>query len=71
MKRAIRDLAGEHIDVDVRVVLKQAEVPKPNIGKIQLGRTTWLARPVEKGDADEMRLRAVVGWRPDNAGAGA
>lgn len=71
LKRAIRDLAGEHIDVDVRVVLEQAEVPKPNIGKIQLGRTTWLARPVEKGDADEMRLRAVVGWRPDNAGAGA
>jgi type VI secretion system protein ImpH len=71
LKRAIRDLAGEQIDVDVRVVLKQAEVPEPRIGEIRLGRTSWLARPDEKGDADEMRLRAIVGWRPDNAGAGA
>jgi type VI secretion system protein ImpH len=71
LQRAIRDLIGEQIDVDVRVVLKQAEVPKPNIGEVSLGRTTWLARPEEKGDADEMRLRAVVGWRPDNAEAGA
>lgn len=71
LKRAIRDLIGEQIDVDLRVVLAKAEVPEPNIGKVRLGRTSWLARPEEKGDADEMRLRAVVGWRPDNAGAGA
>jgi type VI secretion system protein ImpH len=71
LKRAIRDLIGEQIDVDVRVVLKKAEVPKPELGQARLGRTSWLARPDEKGDADEMRLRAVVGWRPDNAGAGA
>jgi type VI secretion system protein ImpH len=71
LKRAIRDLIGEQIDVDVRVVLKKAEIPEPKLGQARLGRTTWLARPDEKGDADEMRLRAVVGWRPDNAGAGA
>lgn len=71
LKRAIRDLVGEQIDVDVRVVLRQAEVPKPNLGSVRLGRTSWLARPDEKGDAEEMRLRAVVGWRPENPGAGA
>lgn len=71
LKRAIRDLIGEQIDVDLRVVLAKAEVPRPKLGQVRLGRTTWLARPEEKGDADEMRLRAVVGWRPDHAGAGA
>ncbi|MGE0500229.1 MAG: type VI secretion system baseplate subunit TssG [Rhizobiaceae bacterium] len=71
LKRVIRDLVGEQMDVDVRVVLAGAEVPKPSLGQVRLGRTTWLARPDEKGDADDMRLRAVVGWRPENAGAGA
>jgi type VI secretion system protein ImpH len=71
LQRAIRDLIGEQIDVDVRVVLRKAEIPEPKLGQARLGRTTWLARPDEKGDAEEMRLRAVVGWRPDNAGAGA
>jgi type VI secretion system protein ImpH len=71
VKKAIRDLIGEALDVDFRLVLAQDEVPLPKIGNVQLGRTTWLARPVERGDADEMRMRTIVGWRPDAAGAAA
>ena len=44
-KRAVRDLVGEQFDVDLRVVLARDQVPPPRIGQVQLGRTTWLARP--------------------------
>jgi type VI secretion system protein ImpH len=71
MKRAVRDLLGEQFDVDLRVVLDRDEVPAPRIGAIQLGRTVWLARPRERGDADDMRLRTIVGWRPEPAGIAA
>ena len=67
LKRALRDLTGDNVDVDVRLVLAKAEIPPPRLGAARLGRTTWLAPPSEREDADDMRLRAVVGWRPEFA----
>jgi type VI secretion system protein ImpH len=66
-KQAVLDMVGESLDVDLRIVLAREAVPPPRIGAVQLGRTTWLARPAERGDADEMRLRTIVGWRPEMA----
>jgi type VI secretion system protein ImpH len=71
LKRAIRDLMGELLDIDLRIVLARDEVPAARIGTAQLARTAWLARPVEKGDAEDLRLRTIVGWRPEMAGAAA
>jgi len=70
-KKAVRDMIGETLDVDLRIVLAREAVPPPRIGTVQLGRTAWLARPAERGDADEMRLRTIVGWRPEMAGVAA
>lgn len=70
-KQAVRDLLGEQLDVDVRVVLARDEVPPGRIGEAQLGRTAWLAPPEERGDAEDMRMRTVVGWRPKLAGVAA
>lgn len=70
-KQAVRDMVGESLDVDLRIVLAREAVPQPRIGSVQLGRTTWLARPAERGDADDMRLRTIVGWRPEMAGVAA
>lgn len=69
LKRAIRDMIGEIIDVDLRVILAKAAVPPPKIGAVQLGRNTWLARPDNSGDADEMRIRTIVGWRSEPLGS--
>ncbi|PAP94268.1 type VI secretion system baseplate subunit TssG [Mesorhizobium wenxiniae] len=66
-KQAVRDMVGESLDVDLRIVLAREAVPQPRIGAVQLGRTSWLARPAERGDADDMRLRTIVGWRPEMA----
>jgi type VI secretion system protein ImpH len=71
LKNAVRGLTGEWIDVDLRIVLARDAVPPPQVGTVQLGRTTWLARPPESGDADDLRLRTIVGWRPEEAGVGA
>jgi type VI secretion system protein ImpH len=68
-KKAVRDMIGEALDVDLRIVLAREAVPAPKMGTIQLGRTCWLSRPAEKGDADDLRLRTIVGWRPDMAEA--
>ena len=68
LKRVVRDLIGEVLDVDLRLVLQREAVPAARIGTVQLGRTAWLARPAERGDAADMRLRTIVGWRPDMAG---
>ena len=68
LKRALRDLTGDNLDVDVRLVLAKEEIPPPRLGAARLGRTTWLAPPSEREDAEDMRLRAVVGWRPEFAG---
>lgn len=70
-KKAVRDMIGEALDVDLRIVLARNAVPAPKMGTIQLGRTSWLSRPAEKGDADDLRLRTIVGWRPDMAEAAA
>ena len=71
LKRAVRDLTGDLLDVDLRLVLAGKEVPRARIGTAQIGRTAWLARPSERGDADDMRLRTIVGWRPETAGLAA
>lgn len=71
LKRAIRDLLGELLDVDLRIVLARKEVPRARLGSAQLGRTAWLAPPAERDDAEDMRLRTIVGWRPEMAGVGA
>jgi len=67
LKQAVLDLIGETIDVDLRIVLAAKAVPPAKLGTVQLARTTWLKRPVEKGDADDMRLRTIVGWREEVA----
>ncbi|MFD9898325.1 type VI secretion system baseplate subunit TssG [Mesorhizobium sp. NPDC059025] len=66
-KKAVREMIGEALDVDLRIVLAREAVPPPRVGTVQLGRTTWLTRPAEKADADDLRLRAIVGWRPEMA----
>jgi type VI secretion system protein ImpH len=66
-KQAVREMIGESLDVDLRIVLAREAVPPPRIGTVQLARTAWLARPAERGDADDMRLRTIVGWRPELA----
>ncbi|PBC03475.1 type VI secretion system baseplate subunit TssG [Mesorhizobium sp. WSM3860] len=70
-KKAVRDMIGEALDVDLRIVLARDAVPPPRIGTVQLGRTSWLARLAEKGDADDLKLRTIVGWRPEMAEAAA
>ncbi|CDX15300.1 conserved hypothetical protein [Mesorhizobium sp. ORS 3324] len=70
-KKAVRDMIGETLDVDLRIVLARDAVPPPKIGTVQLGRTAWLARPAERGDADDLKLRTIVGWRPEMAEAAA
>jgi type VI secretion system protein ImpH len=70
-KQAVRDMVGETLDVDLRIVLAREAVPPPRIGAVQLSRTAWLARPAERGDADDLRLRTIVGWRPEMAGVAA
>jgi type VI secretion system protein ImpH len=67
LKQAVRDLIGETIDVDLRIVLAAKAVPPAKLGTVQLARTTWLARNPERGDADDMRLRTIVGWREEVA----
>ena len=66
-RKAVREMIGEALDVDLRIVLAGDAVPAPRLGTVQLGRTAWLPRPIEKGDADDLRLRAIVGWRPEMA----
>ncbi|MBZ9708677.1 type VI secretion system baseplate subunit TssG [Mesorhizobium sp. ESP7-2] len=70
-KKAVRDMIGETLDGDLRIVLACKAVPPPRVGTVQLGRTAWLARPAERGDADDLRLHAIVGWRPEMAEAAA
>ncbi|PBC20301.1 MULTISPECIES: type VI secretion system baseplate subunit TssG [unclassified Mesorhizobium] len=70
-RKAVRDMIGETLDVDLRIVLARDAVPPPRVGTVQLGRTAWLARPAEKGDADDLRLHTIVGWRPEMAEAAA
>ena len=52
-------------DPDLRVVLVRPEIPRARIGKAQLGRTAWLAPTKGGADAEDFRLRTIVGWRLD------
>ncbi|WP_027143722.1 type VI secretion system baseplate subunit TssG [Mesorhizobium sp. WSM3626] len=70
-KKAVRDMIGEALDVDLRIVLARDDVPPPRVGTVQLGRTVWLERPADRGDADDLRLHTIVGWRPEMAEAAA
>ncbi|HWK66940.1 MAG TPA: type VI secretion system baseplate subunit TssG [Rhizobiaceae bacterium] len=63
-KRAVRDVLGEQFDVDLRVVLAAAEVAPARLGASQLARTGWLAPADDRGDAEDMLMRTIVGWRP-------
>lgn len=69
LKLAVRELVGGTLDVDLRVILKQAEIPPPRIGTIQLGRTAWLPAPRRQGDAEDLCMASLVGWRPAAAEA--
>lgn len=71
LKRAVRDLMGETLDVDLRLVLARADIPPARLGEAALTRTAWLAPPLERDDARDMRLRTIVGWQARMAGAGA
>ena len=71
LKRAVRDVIGETLDVDLRLVLAAEEVPAAELGGVRLGRTAWLARPAERGDADDLRLRTIVGLASELTGAAA
>lgn len=68
LMRAIRDLVGHGLDVDVRLVLRRDEVPPARLGAGRLGRTGWLAPAAAGPDAEEMVMRTFVGWRPEEAG---
>lgn len=55
---------GESLDVDLRPILRAAEIPAARLGAAQLGRTAWLA-PGRDRDAADLVLRAVVGLATD------
>ncbi|BCH25428.1 type VI secretion system baseplate subunit TssG [Mesorhizobium sp. L-8-3] len=71
LRTAVRDLVGGMLDVDLRIVLARDEVPPARIGSAQLSRTAWLAPREDRPDAEDMRLRTLVGWRPRAAGVAA
>jgi type VI secretion system protein ImpH len=53
LRRAIRFVAGEDIQFDLRLVLARDAIPDPRLGQCRLGRTTWVS-PTGKRDADDM-----------------
>lgn len=64
LKRAIGDLVGYGLDVDVRLVLKRDEVPSARLGEARVGHTAWVAPGKDRSDADDLCMRTVTGWRP-------
>jgi type VI secretion system protein ImpH len=71
LRRAIRDMVGDSLDVDVRLVLRGRDVPPGRVGASRLGRTGWLAPPVGLTDAGDLLMRAFVGHRPGDVEAAA
>lgn len=69
LKRAVRNLVGGGMDVDLRLVLASAAVPAARLGEAKLGRTAWLPRPHGAPDAEDMHVRILVGWRSEREGA--
>jgi type VI secretion system protein ImpH len=63
LRKAVRDLVGGGVDVDLRLVLARASVPAARLGEARLGRTAWLPRGCAAADADDMLVRTMVGWR--------
>ncbi len=70
LRRALLHAVGETLDVDVLPVLQGAAVPGARLGTARLGRTAWIA-PRRDRDADDLRLRAVVGLAADGPRAAA
>jgi type VI secretion system protein ImpH len=70
LRRAILHGLGETLDVDVRPVLRRAEVPAARLGDATLGRVAWIA-PRRDRDADDLCIRAVVGLAAEGARAAA
>ncbi len=59
LRHAIRHAMGRELDFDVRLVLARDQIPDPQLGACQLGRTTWLS-PRRSADADNLRLYRVA-----------
>ncbi|MBA9034716.1 type VI secretion system baseplate subunit TssG (plasmid) [Rhizobium leguminosarum] len=62
LKTAIRDLVGNGLDIDVRLVLAKEEVPASRLSKARLGHIAWLA-PKQDRDASDLCMRTLVGFR--------
>ncbi|MBB2682608.1 UNVERIFIED_ORG: putative component of type VI protein secretion system [Rhizobium etli] len=62
---------GNGLDVDVRLVLRRDEVPAAQLGKARLGHIAWLAPKPDRGDAADLCMRTLVGFRPEIAEAAA
>ncbi|WP_106797488.1 type VI secretion system baseplate subunit TssG [Rhizobium sp. H4] len=71
LQTALRDLVGNGLDVDVRLVLRRDEVPAAQLGKARLGHIAWLAPKPDRGDAADLCMRTLVGFRPEIAEAAA
>ena len=57
----VRNYVGDSLAWDVNLVLKKAEVPKLELGKMgQLGWTTWLASYPHIEDADDLVLNPFI-----------
>ena len=70
LRLALLHAIGEQLDVDVRLLLRRAEVPAARIGTSRLGRTAWLDRRRDD-DAGDLRMRAVVGLAAEGTRAAA
>ncbi len=69
LRTAVRELVGDVLDVDVRIVLAREEIPVAKLGTARLARTTWLPQKSERADAEDLLMRVAVGWRPEMAEA--
>lgn len=58
LRHLLLHLAGREVDIDLRLVLAEGEVPEPRIGQIALGRTSWLPsrRPSDRADLRISRI---------------
>jgi type VI secretion system protein ImpH len=70
LRSAILHAIGETLDVDVRLLLRRAEIPAARLGAARLGHAAWLA-PRREADAADLRLAAVVGLAAEGARAAA
>lgn len=60
--------AGKEIDIDLRLVLRAQDVPQAQLGKSQLGRTTWLC-PKDGQDVDDLCLTTITRSMADEQAA--